>query len=68
MLSAYIIMLVYLVFALDRLLLVKAMGHSAVLSGTSWHEQFIPSLICNNLGPSPTADTSVSNYNGAFSL
>ena len=44
MLNASLSVLLHLISTLDRVLLVNAMGHSAVLSDTSSNGQFMPSL------------------------
>ena len=48
------------------LLVAKAMGCSAVLSGTSLYEQFMPSLTCTIPAHRPKPDESVSKYSGSL--
>ena len=50
--------------ALDKLLLVNAMGCSAVLSGISSHPQVMPSLSYNGLAPKLTPEMSVFRNKG----
>ena len=57
--------LLYHCSVLDRLLLVKAIGHSAALYGTLSCQQFMPSLTCNNPALRLTPDVSVFRYRGA---
>ena len=61
-------MLLYLVSALDGLLLAKAMVHNGLLSGASSYWQVIPSLTCSNLATRPTPHVSPSKHSGSFSF
>ena len=68
MLHASFSMLLYIVSALDGLLLVMAMELGAILPGVLLKGQFISPIICSSPAPSPTPDTSVSKNCGSFSL
>ena len=57
-------MLLYLFSALDKLLLVNAMGLSMLLSGTLSQGLLVLLLVCSRPDPSPTQDALVSRYNG----
>ena len=55
-------MLLYHNYVLEKLLLANVMGHSAVLSEISSHQQFMPPLTCNM--PAPRLTLSVSRFKG----
>ena len=62
--SASISVMLYLLSALDRLLLANAMGLSMLLLSALSLWQLVPLLVCSRAAPSVTPDVSVSRYSG----